>query len=257
MGAKRTGDGRSLISEADLFKLLRVSKDAVLIGGQALAFWVAYFRLPIPSGPRTYVSHDADFLGLSRHVEQFSKAIGGRAVYPPRHQITGLEGVVMVKTATGEAIGVDVLRSVVGLKSDAVRKKAIPISDPKDPNLTFKVMHPIDCIVSRFENLRTLSEKRNEIGVWQAQISIGVCRAYIEMLIAAGDEREAIRAATGVLEAAGATPGLQAFRKYGLDLLDGIPIERFTSNSFKLEQYARTAARIRKLRDAFQPPPAK
>jgi hypothetical protein len=257
VGAKRSGDGGGLISEADLFKLLRVSDDAVLIGGQALAFWVAYFRLPIPPGPRTYVSHDADFLGFSRHVERFSTAIGGRAVYPPRHQITALEGVVMVKTAAGEKIGVDVLRSVVGLETDAVRKKAVQISDPEDPSLTFKVMHPIDCMVSRFENLRTLSEKRNEIGVWQARISIDVCRAYIEVLIAAGDEREAIRAATGVLEAAGATPGLQAFRKYGLDLLDGIPMERFTSISFKTQQYARTAARIRMLREAFQPPPTR
>lgn len=206
MGAKRSGDGGGLISEADLFKLLRVSEDAVLIGGQAVAFWVAYFRLPIPPGPRTYVSHEADFLGFSR------------------------------------------------LKTDAVRKKAVQISDPKDPSFKFKVMHPIDCMVSRFENLRTLSEKRNEIGVWQARISIDVCRAYIEVLIAAGDEREAIRAATGVLEAAGATPGLQAFRKYGLDLLDGIPTERFTSISFKTQQYARTAARIRMLREAFQSP---
>ena len=80
---------------------------------------------------------------------------------------------------------------------------------------------------------------------------------FTDEQMAAGDEREAIRAATGVLEVAGATPGLQAFRKYGLELLDGIPIERFTSSSFKAQQHARTAARIRMLREAFQPPPAK
>lgn len=254
---KRAAEGGSLISDHDLLKLLRVARDAVLIGGQALAFWMAYFKLPIPPGPRIYISHDADFLGFAEDVERLSNAIGGRAAYPSEHQITALEGVVIVKTETGEAIGVDVLRSVVGLKAEMIRQRAVELSNSTDPELTFKVMHPIDCMISRFENLRKIPEKQDSVGVWQAKLSIMVCRAYVEAILAAGDERQAIRAATRILEVAGAASGLQAFRKHGLELLDGIPIERFASAAFRGQQHARTAERIRKLRTAFRVPAAR
>ena len=244
-----------VITQADLLKLLRVSGDAVLVGGQALAFWVFYFNLDLPDGPRPYVSTDADFLGFRSHVEAFSHAIGGRAEYPTRRQITALHGVVMKQTRSGEQIGVDVLHAVVGVGADEVREHALDVRHPQDPNVSFRVMSPIDCMVSRFENLRKLADKHSDVGVWQARISIAVCRAHLEKLLALEDERQAIRAATRLLEIAGTAPGLQAFRKHDLNLLDGIPIARFKSRTFKEQQYKRTVARIKILREAYRPPP--
>jgi len=257
MTARHSTD-ESAISEEELLKLLRVSKDAVLIGGQALAFWVAYFGIEIPPGPRAFISGDADFLGFVEHVKTFSDAIGGRPEYPSKHQMTALHGVVTKHTRGGEQIGVDVLRSVVGIDSHGVKQRAIEVHHPSDPALRFKVMNPIDCMVSRFENLRKLREKQNEVGVWQGNISIAVCHAYLEKLIALADERQAIRVATRILGVAGTAPGLQAFRNYGLEPLDAIPIDRFASRPFRDEQYARTTARIREIRDAYtRPTPAK
>jgi hypothetical protein len=257
MGARRKPEGAKVIDDDDLLKLLRVSGDAILIGGQALAFWIAYFSIEIPPGPQTFVSHDADFLGFAEDVGRFAKAVGGRAVYPRKRDITALEGVVVVPSASGDTIGVDVLWSVVGLDAGAVRKRAVEISDPSDRSLTFKVMHPVDCMTSRFENLRQLADKRNAVGAWQARLGILICRAYIGRLLAGGDEAEAIRAATKIMEVAGTAPGLQAYHRFGLELLDAIPVDQFTSGAFKTQQYARTTNRIRTLRDAFRPPPTK
>jgi hypothetical protein len=249
-------DPDGVLAEEELLKLLRVAGDAVLVGGQALAFWVAYLDVQIPPGPRTFISVDADFLGHAEHVRAFSDAIGGRAEYASGRAIPALHGVVTKRTRRGDEIGVDVLGTVIGVEARGVRRRAIEVRHPRDADLRFLVMDPVDCMTSRLENLRKLRDKQNEIGVWQANISITVCRAYLGRLIARGDERGAIRAATRILGLAGTAPGLQAFRDHGAEPLDAIPIDRFASRPFREEQYARAVARIRAIRDAYVRPPA-
>ena len=39
------------------------------------------------------------------------------------------------------------------------------------------------------ENLRKLVDKQSDVGIWQARISIAVCRAHLEKLLALEDER--------------------------------------------------------------------
>jgi hypothetical protein len=80
MGARRKPGGAKVIDDDDLLKLLRVSGDAILIGGQALAFWIAYFSIEIPPGPQTFVSHDADFLGFAEDVGREMPWVRGRPV---------------------------------------------------------------------------------------------------------------------------------------------------------------------------------
>jgi len=219
----------------------------VLVGGQALAFWLAYFRIDFSDGPRVYVSSDADFLGLLKHVEAFSRAIGGKAVYPPKRGMSALHGAAE-KSAGGRFVGVDVLRKVVGLDAGAVRNRAVEVTHPRDPSLRFLVMDPVDCLVSRFENLRQLAQKQNQVGTWQAAKAIAICRAYIGELIRLGGERKAIKAATALFRLAGSATGLQAHAKYGLDVLAGVPIGRFSSATFRSEQARRSVAAVAKAR---------
>ena len=219
----------------------------MLIGGQALAFWVARYGIPVNPGPRVYISADADFLGLTEHVRRFSRAIGGKAVYPPRRGLSALAGAVE-KDVGGKVIGIDVLHKVVGLDADDVRKRAIEVTHPKDPSFRFSVMDPVDCLVSRFENLRRISEKQNEVGIWQATMAIAVCRAYVEELIKMGDGRKAMKIATAVFQVAGSTTGLQNYKKYGLDILEAIPLDRFENANFRNEQAPRSTAKISKAR---------
>ena len=218
-----------------------------MIGGQALAFWVARFGISFAAGPRVYISADADFLGFTEHVKRFSEAIGGKAIYPPKRGSTALSGAVE-KNVGGKVIGVDVLHKVVGLDADDVRKRAIEVTHPKDPSFRFSVMDPVDCLVSRFENLRRISEKQNDVGIWQAKMAISVCRAYVEELIKMADERKAMKVATAVFQVAGSTTGLQIYRKYGLDILEAIPLDRFENANFRNAQAIRSVARISKAR---------
>ena len=213
-----------------------------------MAFWVARFGIVIDHGPRIYISADADFLGLIEHVERFSKAIGGKTVYPPKRGFTALYGEVKKETSDG-VVGVDVLHKIVGLDSNGVRKRAVEFTDSHDPTLRFSIMDPVDCLVSRFENLRQIPEKQNEIGVWHAKIAISVCKAYVEELIREEDERKAIKVATTIFKLAGSTTGLQIYKKYGLDILEAIPLDRFRNANFRNEQAARSLANISKARE--------
>ena len=110
-------------------------------------------------------------------------------------------------------------------------------------------MDPFDCLVSRFENLRQIPEKQNEVGVWHSKIAISVCKAYMEELIREADERKAIKLATAIFKLAGSATGLQTYRKYGLDILDAIPLSRFSNANFRNEQAARSLANISKARE--------
>lgn len=220
----------------------------MLVGGQALAFWLAWFKIDFSDGPRVYVSSDADFLGFAKHVEAFSRAIGGKAVYPPKRALSALLGTAE-KSVGGSFVRVDVLRKVVGLDADAVRKRAVEVTHPQDPSLRFLVMDPVDCLVSRFENLRQIAQKRNEVGAWQANKAIAVCRAYVEELIRLGAERKAIKAATALFRLAGSATGLQAHAKYGLDIVKAVPLDAFSTESFKTTQARRSVAAIRRARE--------
>ena len=205
------------------------------------------FGISVDAGPRVYISADADFLGFTEHVKRFSEAIGGKAIYPPKRGFTALTGAVE-KDMDGKVIGVDVLHKIVGLDADDVRKRALEVTHPKDPSFRFSVMDPVDCLISRFENLRRIPEKQNEVGVWQARIAISVCRAYTQELIKIGDERKAIKVATAVFQVAGSATGLQNYKKYGLDILEAIPLDRFENANFRNEQAPRSMAKISKAR---------
>lgn len=252
--ARRSPSRDRPVTDLELRKLLEVAGDAVLVGGQALAFWLAYFKLKLPAGPRTFISSDADFLAMHGHVAVFARALDARAEYATERQLSALHGAVVVSAAEGDKVLVDVLRSVVGLSADEVRQRAIRVTPPERPTASFLVMNPADCFVSRLENLRKLADKRNRVGAWQAAIGVRVCRAYIDALLEQDQEAAAIAVAARVLRLASTAPGLQAFRIYGIDALQAIPFESFRTPGFRDKQYPRMVKRIGVLREAYKPP---
>lgn len=194
------------------------------------------------------MSSDADFLGFREHVAAFAAAIRGAATYPPKRGFTALQGVVKKKSAHGDEVEVDVLHKIVGLDADAVRRRALEVTHPRDATLRFLVMDPVDCLASRIENLRQLADRKDDVSVWQAAKAILVCRAYVSELIRESGERKAIKVATALFGLAGSAAGLQACIRYGLDLLDAIPLDEFSSANFLGQQARRSIAAIHTLR---------
>lgn len=53
--------------------------DMILVGGQALAFWAAYYHTTAPS---IAITKDVDLLGTRADVERLARGLGGKAVFP-------------------------------------------------------------------------------------------------------------------------------------------------------------------------------
>lgn len=238
------------VPEEDLDRLLASAGNAILVGGQALAYWMNRYGIDASGSPEAVVTKDVDFLGGREDAERLAGTVGGVVEFPKTMSI--LSGVIRKELAGGKAYEVDLLRQVNGVTATDVRRGAEPVE--LESGTRFLVMSPIECLTSRLENLRTIRDKQTPAGVWQARIAVKIARRYIEELIAKGAEKPAIRAATSILAAATHAMGLNAYRKHGIDPLDAVPIDQYTNRTFAESQWARSVARLEKVRAVLARP---
>jgi len=179
-------------------------EDLVLVGGQALAFWVDRYGLRQTDADMPAISNDVDFLSRSAAdreiVDKLAKVIKGRAIYPNRRALTALVGQAVLDVSDDEFINVDVIFKVIGLEGETIRKRAVKIL-PEKGQLAFFVMHPLDVLQSRLANLHKLRDKQNDKGRSQLALAIDVGREFL---------RNAARETQAAETAAGRSP-IQAY----------------------------------------------
>jgi hypothetical protein len=156
--------------------------DLVLVGGQALAFWVDQYRLSHHDPKLPAISNDVDFLSRSAGdkdvVSKLADAISGEAVFPSKRALTALVGQAIIDISDDEYINVDVIHKLIGLNGDTVRKRAVRVASGKGRS-TFLVMHPLDVLHSRLANLHQLPDKQNDKGRMQLALAIDVGREFL------------------------------------------------------------------------------
>ena len=213
-----------------LEKLLALAQDAVLVGGQAVAFWASFFNVPVPPALGSYVTKDSDFLGNRADVARMASGSRGAALYPHQHGITALVGQVRIDLSEHEYLNIDVLHRIVGFDGgDGIRKRAQKVALGR---ARFKAMHPLDCLRSRLENLHKGAEKRGEAGTAQAELAARIVGRYLETMLETGRERLALKAIEGVAKMAFGPAGRSAFGSYGIDVLEAIPVKRISNRKF-------------------------
>lgn len=237
------------VPEEDLERLLASAGKAVLVGGQALAFWMSHYGIDAAGAPEAVVTKDVDFLGEKQDVERLAAAVGGTVEFPKTMSI--LAGVVRKRITAESEYEVDVLWRVNGVSAGDIRREAR--EHALKGHARFFVMSPIECLVSRLENLRTIQDKQTPAGVWQARTAVQVARRHIEDMLKNGAEKSAIRAATTILAAATHRMGMSAYENYGIDVLEAVPVDQFSNKSFVEKQWTLSVARIEKVRNLRQP----
>jgi hypothetical protein len=148
--------------------------EMVLVGGQALAFWAAYYRT---SAPALAVTKDVDLLGTRRDAQRLARGLDARVTFPRRRDLTLLTAQV-VKDLPGNAyVSIDVLSRVYGkITPEAIMRRSILAETPVG---TFRVMHPLDVLQGRLENVHGLAEKRDEHGIAQLELAIRMTREFL------------------------------------------------------------------------------
>src|SRR5687768_17160014 len=111
---------------------------------------------------------DADFIGTGNVAQELQRSLG--SPWKLRKGTLDDSGGQIAKVcATVPEEGVkqiDFLSGIVGLDTDALRKRASHLT--LEDGTTLQVLHPLDVLESRLRNLDVLPSKRNAIGVAQA-----------------------------------------------------------------------------------------
>jgi hypothetical protein len=148
--------------------------DMILVGGQALAFWAAYYRTPAPA---IAITKDVDLLGTKADVERLARGLDAKAVFPHKTATTILVGQVLKDLPGGDYVNIDVMFRVYGnIATEAIAGRAVLAENPAG---RFRVMHPMDVLQGRLENVYGLSTKQDEHGVAQLRLAIDIVRTFV------------------------------------------------------------------------------
>ena len=203
--------------------------EPLLVGGQALAFWADHLQVERPKDLVSGVTADADFIGDSALAKDLARRLGWQIWIPALDDSTPKTGKVTHRTKSGEVKQVDFLSGVVGLNTKDLARRAIELEIPGIGHL--RVIHPIDLLDSRIQNLHLLPGKRTDAGIAQARLAVDVVRSFVRQEVAARDERAGLKLLERVADIAGDIAAVRVFLLFGIDPLKGVPLEDFRTTS--------------------------
>lgn len=207
--------------------LAAAGDDLVLIGGQSLSVWMDRYGVLMPD-ELAFVSRDVDFLAksvkASAAVRRLAQTLGGHTVFPSTRgaAFTSLVGQAVKELPDETVYNVDVLHKMWGADG-SVLDRAIVVDDPPR---RFRVLHPLDVLKSRLDNLHGLAEKQTELGKAQLVAAIEVGRAFLRGE-SANEPKDAKRPAAlryvGFIEkVASGDAGKKVAKRYGIHVADAI-----------------------------------
>jgi hypothetical protein len=222
---------RDAVTPPDVLRALltEAGDSAVLVGGQALAIWVFEYGLALPSGVAA-ITNDTDFLAQSPTatdlVRRLARTISGQAVIPPMEAITALVGQAVRDVSETEALNVDVLFKVIGLRAQDIRARSVVFDSEYG---RFLAMHPIDVLRSRLANVYQLPEKQDAKGQTQLGLAVDVARAYLRSE-AATENRDDVASGRSALQPivteieqlARQRPGQKVAERFAIHVADAI-----------------------------------
>lgn len=243
-------------SELVLRVLESAGEDVVLVGGQALAFWMDRYGVRQP-GNLPAVSRDVDFFtrnaANAAPLQAFARAIHGQAKVLPPSAITALIGSAITPAGDGTIYNVDLLHTVVGLSREELERNAV-LARISGVGHAVRVMHPLHVLQSRNANLHQLAEKQDDAGKLQFRLAIEVVRRFLELEIGrieAGQhpsqetlEREVLDTVRPVIDYSAETAAKKNAERYGIFLADALPAWRIRSAAFWDRQWPHLRERM-------------
>ncbi len=221
--------------------------DSLLVGGQALALWATLYRVARPAELSIAISSDLDFVAKASIATALKKTLkdwtlwkttpGDPTVYTAKlTQRVGESGFKQI----------DFLAAIQGLSTEAIRRRAVPITLKSGE--TIFVLHPLDVLESRLQNLLSLPDKRTVEGVAQARLAIEVARCFVIQLIVDGESVRSVWDAIGRLSDIATNKRLtRVFVEFELDILAAVPAEHLAYKAFQTKRWPQIQAEFAKL----------
>jgi hypothetical protein len=245
-------DFEAPLTPEDVKKILSIcSPHGLLVGGQALAFWADHLEVERPADLVSGVTADADFIGDSLMARNLGKRLGWKTWIPSLDDATPQTGKVTHRTRDGGVKQVDFLSGVVGLTTKDLVRRAIEMEVPEIGRL--RLIHPIDVLDSRIQNLHLLSEKRTDAGIAQARLGVDVARAFIQREIKSNGERAGLKLLERLVAIAGDLAAVKVFLLFGIDPLKAVPLQDFrTTPALHKVRWPQIVTTITQKRDSLR-----
>lgn len=194
------------------------SDKAVLIGGQAVAFWIQYFGIE----PRlAALTEDIDYLGTKAEA----KRVAARLRLPHKLKLATLDDhtpnsalISIEMEGYDRPVLIDYLASVIGIESKHAQDSAVVVECEGQP---LRVLHPLQLLQTKIWNLYRLESKRTAEGIEQARLAMEIAAAYMGQ--AEMPQKDLLEAIAAVGRFAATTPAQFAADRYGLNCLNAIP----------------------------------
>lgn len=203
--------------------------EMVLVGGQALAFWMdRYGVLPEAAA----ISNDGDALGppeLARHIAARLRA----TLLVPRPQaLTSLVAQIRVPTGKDGAMrSIDVLHLLYttgGLRKSREFTRSVwrdSVEIEWKPGRRIRVMHPLHVLDSRVQNAAGLLDTKGPHVVTQAAWAVDVAREAMRRVLRHPDDGGRLGAMIRqVHDLARSRAGRQILQEHGVEVLDAVPV---------------------------------
>ena len=141
---------------ADFAPSLATKEPILLVGGQAVNLWAAYYKdLTWDLAP--FVSRDADVLGDHETLSELGKVSGVKPRFFPFKPPTNEIGVVIAKDPAGMPLVIEVLRSVKGVTNQELREPAYTLA-VGEKAVQVQVPSPIALLKAKIANVASINQ---------------------------------------------------------------------------------------------------
>jgi hypothetical protein len=221
--------------------------DSLLVGGQALAVWATLYRIARPVELSIAISSDLDFLARASSASALKESLKDWTLWITEPDDPSVNTAKLTQRVGKSGFKqIDFLASIQGLSTEAIRRRGVPIT--LKSGKTILVLHPLDVLESRLQNLLSLPEKRTAEGIAQARLAIEIAERFIIQLIADGEPARAVWDAIGRVSDIATNKKLtRVFVEFELDILAAIPAEHVAYEAFRIKRWPQLQAEFAKL----------
>ena len=231
------------LTESEAREILSARFDGILVGGQALAVWARYFNVVPPSALDAGITLDLDFLGTRVDAERSKERLSRKLQVPvdlinsDMSDATPNSAKILIRKYNHRdaPVEIDFLIGLAGFTPSDEQTLRLSAVDIEDGDTITKVMHPVDCLMSRVYNIHRLPEKRSAPSIAQCHLAIAVVNAYLTEVCRLGlnaQRGEGLKMAERVVTLALSSAGISLAVDFDIDLLAAIPAGEFSSPHF-------------------------
>lgn len=228
--APRNPESEAALDEQTIDLLLsNIGPGMVLVGGQALGFWMS--RFGIEAGEGVAISNDGDVLGQVAQAMALAQAMRARLELPRKRGRTAIVAQLRLPAAGGKERNIDVLHQLYTLagprKSAAFTRRVIADSVQVQwrPGRHIRVMDPFDMLESRAHNAIGLLGDKGPHVLTQLRWAIAVAQqALLRLARDAGSEERLGGKIQRIYTLARSQAGRRLVQEHGIELLDAVDV---------------------------------